>query len=265
MVTANKVLWQAHDGTIKMNRLHAAAITGIGCLVLLAPATKGESPAYEGSDWAAWTVKVEPLVWAPALRGDFRLPGGGRIDVEDVDADENEIVPAGVATVRADKWSFLFRGFGFSLDERPVKIDLAGFDLTAGYNIWTPINDDANHVRLALDLCAGLRVHSLDLSLGDDQDDNTWAEPIGGVRIGLDLPRGFGLGISIDGGGFSTGDDSSFSWDITVAFSWMPSRHLGVEIGFRHLQMDLSKGKGNDEFEFDAALAGLFGGVVIRF
>lgn len=215
--------------------------------------------------WADWTIRIEPMVWAPALRGDISLPGTASIDVEDLDADENEISPAGRVTIRADKWSFLFRGFAFGVDEDAAEIELAGFDLTAGYNIWTPIDDSDNEVRLAFDLFGGARIHSLDASIGAAENDNTWFEPIGGARVELDLPHRFGMNVSLDGGGFSSGEDSSFSWDVTVAFTWQPVDNVGLEIGFRHLQMDLTEGDGANESEFDAALAGLFGGVVIRF
>lgn len=248
-----------------------------------------ETPASSPRD--AWTIRFEPMVWAPALRGDFKLPASARVDVEAVGADENEIIPAGRFTMRAGEWSIQFRGFGFSLDELGTasedltiggaalgagdrvrtSIDLAGFDLTAGRAVWTPLEDTEADVRIAFDLYAGARLHSVEASVrpegggASSRSDNVWAEPIVGGRMTLDLPHGFGVNVSMDAGGLPLGDDSSFSWDITVAFSWMMHDKAGVEIGFRHLQMDLSEGSGADEFEFDAALAGLFGAVVFRF
>lgn len=247
-------------------------------------------PGAEGRHWADWSIKIEPMVWAPALRGDVELPRSSSVDLELLDADENEVIPAGRVTIRSDKWSFQFRGFGFSLDETAdaggafnlggnavapgdalrTEIDLAGFDLTAAYTVWTPIDDPANEVRLAFDLHAGARIHSVETEVaevggGSVRASDTWGEPIGGVNATLDLPHGLGLDLSLDAGGFATGDDSSFSWDITVAFSWRFIPNAGIEIGFRHLDMNLSEGDGADEFVFDAALAGLFGAIVIRF
>jgi hypothetical protein len=212
-----------------------------------------------------WAIRFEPMIWAPALRGDLTVNGGAVIDVENVDADENEIAPAGTLTIRADQWSFQFRGFGFNVDEPAATIDLFGFDGTVGYRLPMVIDDPDREVRLGFDIFGGVRVHSLDLSVGAAQTDDVWAEPIVGGRMAIDLPHGFGLDLSASGGGLPSGEDSSFSWDITVAFSWMFAENAGLEIGFRHLQMDLLEGDGADESEFDAALAGLFGAVVIRF
>lgn len=246
---------------------HRSAAALLAALLLAAHAhaqtpesTPGAPPA-----WADWTIRIEPMIWAPALRGDIKMPGAASIDVETLNADEVEISPAGRVAIRADKWSFLFRGFAFAVDEDDADIDLAGFDLTAGYNIWTPIDDPDHEVRLAFDLYGGARIHSLDASIGASDSDNTWFEPMGGGRLNLDLPYRFGLNLSFDAGGFTSGEDSSFSWDITVGFTWMAMENIGLEIGFRHLQMDLVEGDGTDEFEFDAALAGLFGSIVIRF
>lgn len=272
-----------------MQRCSIAALT-IACSTVMTRAQADELDAGLNQT-PPWTIRLEPMVWAPALRGDVGLPGGSTLDLETVEADENEIIPAGRATLRFDDWSVMFRGFAFGLDTTATasngfalgsgaiaagdrvstELDLAGFDLTLGYTIWTPIDRPQDEVRLAFDLFAGARLHSLDLSIAEaaggaeSSADNTWFEPIGGVRLALDLPYRFALGVSLDAGGFSTGDDSSFSWDITVGFTWRPIENVGLEIGFRHLQMDLSDGEGAREFEFDGALAGLFGAIVIQF
>lgn len=237
-----------------------------------------------------WIVRFEPNVWVPALRGDVSVPSSSSIDVEDIGADENEPAPAGRITIRADRFRILFRGFAFSLDEtagadRAFTLDGVGiaagdrvntdlsfssFDAVAGYELFVPIDDKENDVRLAFDIIGGVRVTSIDLDLSQQNGgassggDNVWALPIIGGRMALDLPRGFGLDLTFDGGGLP-GDDDAFTWDITVAFSWMATNNLGVEIGFRHLDSNLSDGDGPGALEFDAALAGLFGAVVIRF
>ncbi|MDX2116386.1 MAG: hypothetical protein SFZ24_12320 [Planctomycetota bacterium] len=242
--------------------------------------------------WDRWTIRFEAAAWAPALAGDATLPGGTSVDVEDIDADENEIEPTGRALIRGGKWSFMFRGFGFSFDDEgragasfdasdeisfvrgdavDAAIDIQGFDLTAGYTVLTPIDDVERDVRVAFDLYAGARLHTLDLSIGVPggeaaQDDGVWVEPIGGVRVAVDLPHEFGFDLTLDGGGFPGSDASSYSWDVTVAFRWMflGQGVGGLEIGFRHLRMNLEDGDA-EALEFDGALAGLFGGIVIRF
>lgn len=232
-----------------------------------------------------WVVQFEPMLWVPALRGDLRAPGAGRFDVETVNLDESRLAPAGEVTFQADKLSFQFSGFGFNVDDTvgaantigPIgagtavrtEFELSSIEGAVGYEIWTPIDRPEDEVRLSFDIYAGARFFDADLVLtpaagaafaGDGQ----WVQPMGGVKMNLDLPWRTGIELSVDGGGWG-GDESSFAWDITVAFFWVFHDHAGVEIGFRHLQMDLQDGSGAGAFEVDSALAGLFASVIIRF
>jgi len=95
-------------------------------------------------------------------------------------------------------------------------------------------------------------------------DDNTWIEPVGGVHMIVELPHRFGIDLATNIGGFANGDDSSFSWSISVGFTWAFCKNAAVEIGFRHLSVDLEDG-GDEPFKFDGFLAGLWGSVVVRF
>lgn len=237
-----------------------------------------------------YAVSIEPMVWAPGLRGDIELPGSSKIDVETTDADETQIAPAGRVTIKADRLSFQFRGFAYSNDDTASAsgafdlggaaigagtriendIDVYSFDATASWELPTIIDNPTDEVRLAFDVTGGVRVTSIDMSLspagggaGASLDD-VWAMPILGARMKLDLPHRTGLNVAGDVGWLPT-DDEAFSWDITVSFFWMPLENVGLEIGFRHLQQDLEEGEGAGRGNFDAALAGLFGALVIRF
>ena len=109
-------------------------------------------------------------------------------------------------------------------------------------------------------------LRELDLEVvggGSTDDDGTWIEPLGGVRLNMELPYRTGLDFFVDIGGLAYGDDSSLSFDIGVAFQWEIVDHVALEIGFRHFQTDLERNGG--DFEFDTSLAGLFGSVAIRF
>lgn len=237
---------------------------------------------------APWTVRLEPMLWYPALRGDVALPASSTLDVSQIDIDENEWSPAGRLTLKAERWSVQYRGFGFETDHRGAvgapftlgggavgagatvasRLELSSFDLTAAYRF--PLLDDReNGVSAGLDVFGGGRVHSLDVAVRSAgagvSADETWIQPIVGARAELDLPHGLGLNVSLDLGAVSFGDRSAASWDVTVGFTWRPTKHIGAEIGFRHLQSDLSTEEGAGDFEFDAGLAGLFAAIVIRF
>lgn len=247
----------------------------------------------------AWTIQFEPMLWAPALRGDLKVPGGPSFDVESLNLDEPNLAPAGEVTIRAEKWSFFFSGFGLSFDETataresiidagPVTIgagqrtrselDFFSFQATAGYEVWSrffdpPEFNPADEVRASLDLCAGARYFDANLDLAPvggaaaASSDGQWVQPIAGARLCLDLPYRTGVEITGDVGGWGFGDDgdSSFAWNLTAAFFWAFHDNAGLEIGFRVLGGDLQDGEGANEFNFDAVLMGLFGSVIVRF
>lgn len=238
-----------------------------------------------------YVVSLEPMIWAPGLRGDIKLPNSSKIDVETTDADESQIAPMGRATIRADRLSFQFRGFGFSNDDSgragdPFTLDGAAigagtrvendievysFDATVGWELPAVIDNQTEEVRLAFAVTGGARVTSIDMSIAPSGGgagaslDNVWGMPILGGRMTLDLPHRLGLMVAGDVGWLPIDSEEAFSWDITVSFFWMALENVGIEIGFRHMQSDLEDGEGARRGEFDAALAGLFGAVVIRF
>jgi len=235
-----------------------------------------------------YTLEVKPMLWAPALRGDIKLPQSGSVNVEDIGADESRLAPAGQVELRGGDWFVRFRGFGFSInpdsragsnfdldgeavsrgDATESSIDYYGFDLRVGYDLWQPVKDEARNVRLAIGLYGGARLFNIEseISAGgaSSSAQETWLQPVIGARLGIDLPHGFGVEVTGDLGWWPGGDES-FSWDITAAFTWRWENRLGLEIGFRHLYSDLSAGSGAGEYEFDASLAGLYGALVIRF
>ncbi len=245
-------------------------------------------PTEADPTWS-WVVEVKPMIWVPGLRGDVELPRSSSVDVETINIDEVEATPAGRMSIRAGNWTFRFRGYAFSLDESdearssftlgggtvaagdPVfsDLELAGFDVTAGYRLWTPVESVENETRLGFDLYGGVRVNSLDLDVTSNdlrsQEDYVWLQPLVGLEMQIDLPRGFGVEASFDVGVQPFGDETAFSWDATAAFQWRFARHAGLEIGFRHQQLLLEKGSGSNDFEFDASLAGLYGALVFRF
>lgn len=286
-----------HDRLFRFRR-----VAGLACIPLSLGAPSLAQSSEVGAEplavhpGRAWTIQFEPMLWAPALRGDLRVPGGPTFDVESLNLDESRLAPAGEVTIRADKWSFFFSGFGFSYDETanaretiiaagPVTIapgqavrselDFYSFQATVGYEVFSNFFDEPDdhpedEVRLSLDVFGGVRYFDANLDLtplagaGSAMNDGQWVQPIGGVRLTIDLPYRTGVEVSLDGGGWG-GDQSSFAWNIAAAFYWAFHENAGLEIGFRNLASDLQDGEGANEFNFDAALMGLFGSVIIRF
>lgn len=238
-----------------------------------------------------WHVQLEPILWYPALSGDFSVSGGATLEFDTFDMDENEATPAGEVTLRsgdqAGDWWFVFSGFSFDTEGSDVAngiVNIGGPLVEAGDELgfdfrFTSVEGfveyqlpsivDEGDVRWFFNLCGGARLYDLSLDsevngVSATSDDNTWIEPVGGVHMIVELPHRFGIDLATNIGGFANGDDSSFSWSISVGFTWAFCKNAAVEIGFRHLSVDLEDG-GDDPFKFDGFLAGLWGSVVVRF
>jgi len=242
----------------------------------------------------AWRVQVEPILWFPSLAGDLKVASRRSFAVDSLDMDDPQLTPAGQVKLRTGaepgSWWFVFSGFGFGIDgtesagssitaggldfDRGDRVsydfELTSFEFTAEYVLPPILNRPDDEVRLGFNIYAGARVYDVDVTIGEPGGDevgrdNYWFEPILGVRMLMELPRGFAIDLSVDGGWFSSGDDESSSWDLMVAFLWRFHSHGFAEIGFRHFSPYLSTGSGDDEFEFDGRLAGLWASVGFTF
>ncbi|MCA9309600.1 MAG: hypothetical protein KDA21_00205 [Phycisphaerales bacterium] len=242
-----------------------------------------------------WTIRIEPVLWYPGLRGDISFPGGGTsadntFEVDEIDLDENEVTPAFRAEVRWDAWSLRFGGFVFNADDtgRATKAVEAGglaiprnaavnYDLTytsfetaLGYRVLNrSLGDDPDDTTFHFDVYGGLRYYGIDLDLdtaaGTASGDGDWVEPIAGVRFELLFSRALSMELNSDFGLWDAGDNESSSWNIEVGFRWAMHDNVDVRLGFRHLSVDLTDGSGSDAFIFDNSLAGLTLSVGIRF
>lgn len=255
--------------------------------------------ALEPDGAATWNAQAEAMLWFPALNGDLGLSDSVGFDIDLIDASEVRLAPAGQVTLRRGRWSAHADGFVFGLDDEAVAstgftlndvtvepgdnvrydIDWASFTLAGGYRLfghdfqsdqpWCTVAEPeaipADGVGVFIDAYAGARLHTLDFRLGSVADgliidrDETWIDPLAGLRLAVDLPRGFGFDLQSDLGGFGVGSD--FAWNIEVGFFWQPAPNLAAEIGFRHLQIDYER----DDFNWDITTAGLFGAIVLRF
>jgi hypothetical protein len=113
--------------------------------------------------------------------------------------------------------------------------------------------------RLDVDLLAGARVYYAEVSLDEPetlsiQADETWIDPLIGVRARLDLPGPVDVQVLGDIGGFGVG--SELSWSLTLEASWRVSRLLSILVGYSWLSIDYDVGGDGDRFVFDLAIHG---------
>lgn len=272
-----------------------ALVTAIGASCSFTALAQDEAPIAPSTvESERWTIQLEPILWRPALRGEMKLPPGDRFELESVDLDENVLAPAGEATIRTGyddgDWWFTLGGFHFGTDDSATSsaafdvggitvdpgdrveydLDYSSFEVTAEYVLPAIVDSPEDDIRWWFNVGAGARMYDLSLDFdvvgqGSTDIDTTWIEPMGVARMVLDLPHGFGIDTRFTIGGLPAGDDNSWSWDITVGFTWSPHRNFAAEIGFRHLSVERHEGDGDDEFIWDNDLAGLWWSVVIRF
>jgi hypothetical protein len=84
------------------------------------------------------------------------------------------------------------------------------------------------------------------VSIGKNQ---TWVDPVVGLRFGIDLSRTSQLVVMGDVGGFNLGDgySSKFSWSQTTILSWDFAESWRLHMGYRFLDFkrDFGNGKAN--------------------
>ena len=253
---------------------------------------------------ARWSTRATVSGWYPSLNGDQSLRGAPEFDIDLIDQADNQIAPRLELTFRRDRWSVIASGFLFGIDQSAT-VDGGSFasggvtvnqgdrvsydirygsaDLLIGYRLPSipisngerdgvagdPFSTPEDGVGLFFDVLAGARLWHLDYEMeqvgGPELIDqrSTWVDPVIGARMMLDLPKGWGMELRSDIGGFGVGSD--FAWNIEVAFQGRVAENIGVEIGFRHLQTDYETGSGAEELNWEMALAGLYGSVVISF
>ncbi|MFG0327877.1 MAG: hypothetical protein ACF8SC_11495 [Phycisphaerales bacterium JB037] len=246
-----------------------------------------------------WTIRAEPSVWWVAMSGDFRVPGtttaGSRFGLRDLDLDEPSASPFLELHYRNGPWRLSLSGFYIESDGsatafRPgsfgdvpfaigdtidASASLFSGQLAVGY-LFEPYRASPNQtggfdVESWIELTGGVRAYAVDFdatvngtaSAGTDQ---LFAEPFAGVKWTLELIEEFTIDTELTLGGFSTGSERrSFGVDIIVGLNWRPTPNFGAQLGYRQLAFGLYDGNGIDEFEWRGAVAGVYGGLELRF
>ena len=243
-----------------------------------------------------WVVQFEPSVWYASAGGKVTLPGGGtKTRVDDLNLDSPRLSPMGDLSLWAGDWRFCLGGVYTSEAERDAVAGSAGqigsvsyaagdtltssmeyweVDATVGKLIRLPDSisgKGGNDFAATLEVYGGLRFFDVDFRVDGPADSTDSSEffgqPMVGAKVSMDIyKKVFTIDVQADIGYFTDGgDSSSLGYDIMVGFQWFPSEHVAVQIGYRDLACDLESGSGSDQFQYNGALQGLFGGVVVRF
>ncbi len=245
---------------------------GPGALALAVAATSALAGPARAEE--PWKFEATPYLWAAGMKGDV---GVGRFSANGVEATFPDIAKnlrvgfMGSLEGRKGDAGFLVDVVYMKLDQdRPAPAPFLG-DVQArptqaayaGAFTYRVTKGEA-----PVDLIAGVRVNDVKLDLSVSAGalapegrratrSRTWADGFVGARIELPLAPRWTLTAYGDIG--QGGSDSA--WQVMAGVNYVLTSTSVAKFGYRQIRMDYHR----DDFLFDMATGGLFGGVSIQF
>lgn len=224
-----------------------------------------------------WEFRITPYAWLTAIDGSSGPDGF----VSDLDAgfddifDVLEMAAALQVEARIGRWGFMADGFYAELGssgtlpgplQTHVDVDFKQFlgEATVFYRV-------SETPRSFIDLYAGARYNSIDLEItatssgtllpinASRSGDESWIDPMVGIRTQWDLNDRWFLAAKGDIGGF--GAASEFTWNLQGSVGYKFTESASLEVGYRYFDTDYSGGG----FTYDIAQSGLLLGLNFRF
>ena len=239
----------------------------IGVLTILIP-----SLAWSQEEESNWEFNLAPLyLWAIAIDGDMGIRGRTtRVSVDFGDIWDNL---EGVFTVRFNglyrkKYGFVFDYNYLDLGTEKIT-DLVNTDISFKSQIINLAGSyrfiDGDHT---LDGVAGIRYTILESgvdlnNVGARLDgDESWIDPIVGLRYNYSFSEKWSLQLYGDIGGFGTSSD--FTWQGLALIDFQPWKNVALVAGYRGIGTDYETGSGAEKFTYDATVHGPVFGIDIR-
>jgi len=250
---------------------------------------------YELTERTEFDVEFEPFVWFVSPGGDVGFGGGSPlIHTSDLSLDNPRVLGGAELHLMRDKWRLSLLGAHAqqdgdmtaassltlgTLSVAPGDTLHAEFAMTVasirvGYEVWSfatdPDENGTPEVSSRVELVGGLRAfdYSLETEINGGgpgarvKGDLFHVEPIVGAKWEINFDDLYTIDFATNFGYLpKLGDQSSSSLDLTVGFKYRPTPNVGAQIGYRLLVFDLE----TDDVEAEGALAGLYGGISIRF
>lgn len=245
-----------------------------------------------------WTVRLEPSVWYMAPSGRVLLPGSpGGADstrLEALNLDSPRLSPTAELHVRNESWRFGLLGTYFEINDRlsfadepgqiggvpvatgdPLRASLSFFSMeaTAAYVLPTPdwlAGKPGDRFRARGEVVGGFRVYDVDFDVrtlsGPVGGGGFFVEPLVGTKLTMDLVERVTIDFQATLSGFPGGGGREvYGFDLLVGFMWRPVENVGLQFGYRQQAFGLASGEGTEHFDWRGAMAGVYGGLVIRF
>lgn len=251
------------------------------------------------ADPDSWTLQVQPRLWYVSPAGKLALPSttaqSQKVRIENFDLDSPQVSAFGEIALRGGPWRFAFSGAHYS-EERSTtaggafqigsaavaagnllnsRFEYSTAQLSVAYRLYehdfSAADGSPGRTVLRLDPLLGVRFHDVDIEVTrvtptvvTSRADPFYAEIYAGARAELQVIRDFSIDLELSAGGLPV-EDSIYSVDVAVGFTWRPVEALGVQIGWRQLLVSMEEDEGLQKFEYDGTLAGLYAGLTIRF
>jgi opacity protein-like surface antigen len=222
------------------------------------------TPAAAQTAGTGWEVVAEPYLMGAAMSGAVALRGRDvDVDVSASDIFSNlQFGAMGMLVAKKGNWGFgadaIWMALGTTVRNTNVDMNQGAF---AFYGL--------RRLGPAADVTFGLRVNTLQGALDFKtlgvavSQDKTWVDPIVGLSLRTAAGRPLQLRVYSEIGGFGAG--SKFAWQIFPTLAFHVSDRVSLDVGYRWLDLDYSKGEGSERFTYDVLTQGPVAGVGFRF
>jgi len=232
---------------------HGFAMLALGAS---SPVLAGEAP---GWDW-----RLSPLYyWSLNIKLNEDYEGGGGEPPPDVPTARFSFEGAfsgNFEGVYNDKFGFIFDVVGAKLAKTGEKFKLDFDYLQSELDGYYRFPFDSQSV----DLLAGVRYYSADTRLEPTSlsADESWIDPLVGVRWNWAISDKWSTSLRGDIGGFGIGSD--LSAQAVAVVDWHPWQHVSIFGGMRALRVQYETDKGADNYELDLTVWGPLVGLSFR-
>ena len=143
-------------------------------------------------------------------------------------------------------------------------------DFAVSYEVLSLPMDEEESRQLTFSPYGGFRYNylkqkvKLPAPIGSVGDSHDWVDVLVGGSIKMELTEKLSANIEGDVGGFGIGSGSDLTWQVMAGFNYTLSEHVDFKFGYRHLDMDYSRGSGSKEFGLDVYYTGPIVGVTIK-
>jgi hypothetical protein len=226
-----------------------------------------------------WQFTIAPYLWTPRTEIDLtvgNLSQSATLDFPDI-VDDLRFGFASHGEATWGQWTLLLDVLYFKLEKDettgtgvPTEVDLQEilFELGGTYRLATlPVGRTG---RITFEALAGARLMHVntELSIGAQlrKRSATLIDPMLGGRIAYHVTDTLALWLRGDAAGFGISDSQSqLAYNLIVGLNWRFTRGSSVFAGWRHVRVDIEKGRGASTLDVDLSMNGPFLGFDFRF